>query len=62
MHGNSRNRVIFPYLRRLFETKKSIMVTRRRVAQVAGVVEPSEAVKQAYEEKYNEVWAVGEER
>lgn len=54
--------MIFPYLRRLFETKKSIMVTRRRVAQVAGVVEPSEAVKQAYEEKYNEVWAVGEER
>lgn len=54
--------MIFPYLRRLFETKKSILVTRRRVAQVAGVVEPSEAVKQAYEEKYNEEWAVGEER
>lgn len=51
--------MIFPYLRRLFETKKSVLVTRRRVAQAAGVVEPSEEVKQAYEEKYNEVWAVG---
>ena len=38
------------------------MVTRRRVARVADVVEPSEAVKQAYEEKYNEVLAVGRER
>lgn len=54
--------MIFPYLRRLFETKKSVMVTRRRVARVADVVEPSEAVKQAYEEKYNEVLAVGRER
>ena len=54
--------MIFPYLLRVFETKKSVLVTRRRVAQAAGVVEPSEEVKQAYEEKYNEVWAVGARR
>ena len=34
-------------------------VTRRRVAQVAGVVEPSEEVKRAFNEKYHEVFAVG---
>ena len=29
--ASSRNRIIFPYLRRLFETHKSVCVTRRRI-------------------------------
>ena len=51
---NSRNRIIFPYLRRLFESHKSVIVTRKRVLNNIPLAHPDEEIKQVFNNKYNE--------
>ena len=57
--ASSRNRIIFPYLRRLFETHKSVCVTRRRIETNVIFAMPDEEIKQAFNQKYNEIYMVG---
>ena len=57
--ASSRNRIIFPYLRRLFETHKSVCVTRRRIETNVNFAMPDEEIKQAFNQKYNEIYMVG---
>ncbi|KAK8796819.1 hypothetical protein WA588_000945, partial [Blastocystis sp. NMH] len=54
--ASSRNRIIFPYLRRLFETHKSVCVTRRRIETNVNFAMPDEEIKQAFNQKYNEIY------
>ena len=42
--ASSRNRIIFPYLRRLFETHKSVCVTRRRIETNVNFAMPDEEI------------------
>ena len=56
--ASSRNRIIFPYLRRLFETHKSVCVTRRRIEANVNFAMPDEEIKQAFNQKYNEIYMV----
>ena len=53
-----RNRIILPYLRRLFETSKSASVTRKRVESVSDIREPDEEIMEAFTQKYNELLQV----
>lgn len=48
--ATSRNRVILPYLRRLFETRKSALVTLKRAETASRNVLPDEEIKNAYNE------------
>lgn len=55
----TRNRVIFPYLRRLLETQKAAQVTKRRVDSLNEQIPPSAEIRHALEEKMREemrVW------
>ena len=55
VRATSRNRVIFPYLRRLFETKKSAMVTLKRAESASRVITPDEEIKRVFFDKMNEL-------
>lgn len=57
--ASSRNRIIFPYLRRLFETHKSVCVTRKRIEMNTSYMIPDDEIKQAFTQKFNEVYMVG---
>ena len=57
--SNARKRVILPYLRRLFESKKAAVVTLKRVDLVMDVMEPDEEIKMAFQQKYEEEMKVG---
>ena len=54
MKSNCRNRIVFPFLRRLFETQKAAAVTLRRVQEVMAGSEPDSEVKAAFNKKYQE--------
>ena len=47
--------MILPYLRRLFETRKAVTVTKKRAEAMASTVEPDEEVKEAYEDLYRSI-------
>lgn len=51
---NSRNRIIFPYLRRLFESHKSVIVTRKRVLNNVPLARPDEEIRLIFNNKLNE--------
>ena len=51
---NSRNRIIFPYLRRLFESRKSVVVTRKRVINNIPLAHPDEEIRLIFNNKLNE--------
>ena len=51
----TRNRVIFPYLRRLLETQKAAGVTKRRVDELNEQIQPDEEVRRTYQQKYEEI-------
>ena len=53
--ATSRNRVILPYLRRLFETKKSAMVTLKRAENASRVITPDEEIKRVFFDKMSEL-------
>ena len=55
MKSNCRNRIVFPFLRRLFETQKAATVTLRRVQDVISGSEPDSEVKAAFNKKYLEI-------
>lgn len=51
--GNlTRSKVIHPYLRRLFESKKALQVTRKRVAQLLTNPEPDKEIMDEYSMYY----------
>lgn len=50
----TRRRIIFPYLRRLFETRKSATVTRKRIERINTFCEPDDEIKTVFNEKVNE--------
>lgn len=54
----TRNRVIFPYLRRLLETQKAAQVTKRRVDSLNEQLPPSAEIQHALEEKMREEMSV----
>ena len=54
----TRNRVIFPYLRRLLETQKAAQVTKRRVDTLNEQIPPSAEIRHAFEEKIREEMSV----
>lgn len=54
----TRNRVIFPYIRRLVETQKAAQVTKRRVDVLIDQIQPDEDIRRAYQEKIAEVMNV----
>ena len=54
----TRNRVIFPYLRRLLETQKAAAVTKRRVDDLNEQIQPDEEVRRSYQQKYEEILSV----
>ena len=54
MKSNCRNRIVFPFLRRLFETQKAAVVTLRRVQEVMAGSEPDGEMKAAFGKKYLE--------
>ena len=55
----TRNRVIFPYLRRLLDTQKAAIVTKRRVDFLNEQIQPDIEVKRIFHEKYEEAMRVG---
>lgn len=55
----TRNRVIFPYVRRLLETQKAAAVTKRRVELLNEQIQPDDQIRRAYQEKYEELLIVG---
>ena len=55
----TRNRVIFPYLRRLLETQKAALVTKRRVDFLNDQIQPDEEIRRAFQEKFEETMRVG---
>ena len=55
----TRNRVIFPYLRRLFETQKAAMVTKRRVDFLNEQIQPDDEIRRVFQEKMEEAMRVG---
>ena len=57
--STSRNRIILPYLRRLFETRKSASVTRKRIENMQPMCEPDEEIKSVFNEKMSELMRVG---
>ena len=56
----TRKRVILPYLRRLFETKKAAAVTEKRIRGIIGVEKPDEEIQQVFDQKFDEVFHVDE--
>lgn len=54
----TRNRVIFPYLRRLLDTQKAAIVTKRRVDFLNEQIQPDIEIKRAFQEKYDEAMRV----
>ena len=56
----TRNRVIFPYLRRLFETQKAALVTKRRVDYLNEQIQPDDEIRRVFHEKMEEAMRVGE--
>ncbi|KAK8796112.1 hypothetical protein JH06_2783 [Blastocystis sp. subtype 4] len=50
----TRNRVIFPYLRRLLETQKAAMVTKRRVDFLNEQIQPDDEIRRVFQEKFDE--------
>ena len=54
----TRNRVIFPYLRRLLETQKAALVTKRRVDFLNDQIQPDEEIRRAFQEKFEETMRV----
>lgn len=54
----TRNRVIFPYIRRLLETQKAALVTKRRVDSLNEQIQPDEEVRRAYQAKFEEIMNV----
>ena len=58
--GNlTRSKVIHPYLRRLFESKKALQVTRKRVAQLMTNPEPDKEIMDEYSMYYTMEMQVG---
>ena len=53
--ATSRNRVILPYLRRLFETRKSALVTLKRAEAASRNVLPDDEIKNAYTERMTQL-------
>lgn len=58
----TRNRVIFPYLRRLLETQKAATVTKRRVEFLNEQIQPDAEIQHVFQEKYDEAMRVGTRR
>ena len=56
----TRNRVIFPYLRRLFETQKAALVTKRRVDFLNEQIQPDDEIRRVFQEKMDEAMRVGD--
>ena len=54
----TRNRVIFPYIRRLLETLKASQVTKRRVDNLIEQYLPDEEVLRTFQVKYEEFLSV----
>ena len=55
----TRNRIIFPYVRRLVETQKAVIVTKRRVDCLTETSIPDDDILNSYQIKFNEFQAVG---
>lgn len=56
----TRNRVIFPYLRRLLETQKAAMVTKRRVDFLNEQIQPDDEIRRVFQEKFDDAMRVGD--
>lgn len=57
-HLTTRNRVIFPYLRRLLESHKAASVTKRRVDFLNEQIQPDDEIRRVFNEKYAEAMQV----
>ena len=48
----ARSKVIFPYVRRMFESKKTLVVTKKRVDQMNAIVLPDKEIMDDFQMRF----------
>ena len=49
----ARGKIILPYIRRLFESKKSLVVTKKRVEQLRSEILPDKEIMEDYQMRFD---------